>query len=102
MQNGIDIFLQSSKYKKHRLALVTNNAAVIEAGQLNRVALLQSGFNLVKLFSPEHGITRTGEDGAPMQHHTDTETGLPVISLYGHQHAPSAVDLEGIDILLFD
>jgi len=32
----------------------------------------------------------------------DAKTGIPVISLYGAKYAPSAEDLSGIDIVVFD
>lgn len=99
---GIDVFLGEERYKKPRLALVTNDAATTSAMELSRVALLKNGFNLTKLFSPEHGISAQGEDGAFQQHMVDNITRLPVISLYGDKLAPSAADLEDIDLVLFD
>lgn len=103
LQYGIDSILQQAHIYKHkRIALVTNNAATTFSGELSRVALLNSGFNLVKLFSPEHGITTAGEDGAYQQNITDSVTGLPVISLYADKTAPSTEDLQNIDLVLFD
>jgi uncharacterized protein YbbC (DUF1343 family) len=100
---GIDHFLQEPKaYEGKRLALVTNDVAVTSSGIKSRVALLQNGFTLVRLFSPEHGLSASGADGAFQQHTTDLETGLPVVSLYGDRLAPSAEDLEDIDLVLFD
>lgn len=103
LKYGIDVFLQQSAvYKNKRFAFVTNNAATTSKGELSRVALLKNGINIVQLFSPEHGITTTGDDGAFQQNATDTVTGLPVISLYGNKLAPAAEDLENIDLVLFD
>lgn len=100
---GIDVLLmQVEKWRSKKLALVTNNAACTEGGTLSRVALQQAGFNLVVLFSPEHGLTAKGADGAAQQGGLDTATGLPVISLYGDHFRPSAEELSGIDIVLFD
>ena len=101
--NGIDVFLQHSEvHRNQRLALVTNNAAITSGGKLNRVALLEEGFNVVRLFSPEHGINRTGGDGVAQVNDLDKLTGLQVTSLYGSRLKPSLRDLEGIDLLLFD
>lgn len=106
MQNvlfGIDVFLQqSTAYKSLQLGLVTNDAAVTANGTLNRVALLQHGFNITKLFSPEHGISRTGADGVAQYNHTDVLTQLPVISLYGNKLAPDIADFSDIDAVVFD
>lgn len=103
LKYGIDVFLQQpNAFKNKRIALVTNNAATTISGELSRVALLKSGFNLVTLFSPEHGITTAGDDGAFQQNITDPVTGLPVISLYADKLAPSKEDLQNIDLVLFD
>ena len=100
---GIDTFcLQSNDYKNIRFALVTNNAATDSSGTLSRVALLQAGFNIVKLFSPEHGLTAKGEDGAYQDNHIDSVTQLPVTSLYGNHLMPTMADLADIDAMLFD
>ncbi len=100
---GIDCLLQQNLYKQQRLALVTNDAALTAgSGLLNRVALQQQGFRLQKLFAPEHGIDTNGEDGVAQPGGTDVLTGLPVISLYGTQLAPSATDLADVDGVLFD
>lgn len=100
---GIDHLLTlSPDWKKQRLALVTNNAATTSDGTASRKALTENGFNLVRLFSPEHGLTATGEDGATQQDSVDGLTGLPVLSLYGDKVHPTAADLADIDIVLFD
>ena len=100
---GIDILLkQAEKYTKKRMALVTNNASLTTQGIATRKALLQNGFILAKLFSPEHGLSATGEDGSFQNDVIDTVTGVPVISLYGNGLAPSQTDLNDIDIVLFD
>lgn len=103
LQYGIDVILQqSAAYKYQRIALVTNNAAITSTAELSRVALLNNGFNITTIFSPEHGITTTGDDGAFQQNITDTVTGLPIISLYGNRLAPTPEDLQNIDLVLFD
>ncbi|WP_371067943.1 exo-beta-N-acetylmuramidase NamZ domain-containing protein, partial [Salmonella enterica] len=103
LQYGINTLLpQAAAYKGQRLALVTNDAALTMDGKPGRVALLQAGFNIVRLFAPEHGMARRGEDGAAQPNGTDALTGLPIISLYGNQLAPTADDLADIDAVLFD
>ena len=100
---GIDALLQQpGKFRNLRLALITNNAATTSTGILSRVALLKSRFNLVKLFSPEHGLTAQGEDGIFQANVTDVATALPVVSLYGDRLKPSAEDLADIDAVIFD
>jgi uncharacterized protein YbbC (DUF1343 family) len=100
---GIDYLLpQKNKFQHLRLALVTNNAATTSNGEFSRVALLEAGFTITKLFSPEHGLTAKGEDGAYQVHSIDSLTQLPIISLYGEHLMPTTEDLADIDMVLFD
>jgi uncharacterized protein YbbC (DUF1343 family) len=100
---GIDTFLEHPITDKNiRWGLLTNDAAFSSDGLLSRVALVKKGFNLVKLFSPEHGITRTGADGTFQNNSIDSHTGLPVISLYGDRLSPTEEDLSDIDRLIVD
>lgn len=85
-----------------RIALVCNNASVTDGGITTRSDLIANGFNLVNLFSPEHGLNTAGDDGAWQDDEIDQLTGLPVISLYGNRLAPAAADLQDIDLVVFD
>ena len=103
LQFGIDIIIkQEPDWKTKRIGFLTNDAAKTNSGILSRKALIAADFNLVKLFSPEHGISASGEDGAKMEDATDPITGLSIISLYGEKYMPNEADVEEIDILLFD
>ena len=103
LQFGIDVVLKNEPdWKQERIAMLTNDAAITKTGIISRLALKNAGFNLIKIFSPEHGIKTIGEDGAYMQDGLDEITGLPVISLYGEKYMPTADDLKDIDIMLFD
>ena len=100
---GIDeIIHQNPAWKTKRIGLVTSDAATTNTGILSRIALVQAGFNIVCLFSPEHGISAKAPDGEAQQNGMDEITGLPIISLYGNKSMPTAQDLENIDIVLFD
>ena len=100
---GIDELLAANPpWKNDCIGMVTNEAATTHDLRASRKALLHAGFNVVKLFSPEHGLDVQGADGHFMQDGTDKLTGLPVVSLYSEKLAPSADDLAGIDVLLFD
>jgi uncharacterized protein YbbC (DUF1343 family) len=103
IQFGIDVLLSSSPSWKHsRIGLVTNHAATTNELNPSRKALLRQGFNIQKLFSPEHGLDVQGADGHEMKDGKDALTGLPIISLYSSKLAPSEEDLADIDIVLFD
>lgn len=101
---GVDVILETEivPWKNQRIAMVTNEAATTRSLIPSRLALQNAGFNLKKLFSPEHGISAKGADGAPMLNGVDELTDLPIISLYGQKLAPTAEDLSDIDIILFD
>ena len=100
---GVDNLLQQNpSWKNKRIALVTNNAATTNHLQPSRLALLQNGFNIVKLFSPEHGLNTKGIDGAFINNSIDELTQLPIISLYSKKLQPSQEDVADIDVLLFD
>ena len=58
--------------------------------------------NLVALFGPEHGIRGDAQAGAKVASASDPLTGLPVYSLYGKTHKPTADMLNDIDIIMID
>ncbi|HOY17140.1 MAG TPA: DUF1343 domain-containing protein [Haliscomenobacter sp.] len=99
---GIDNFLQTPQDKSKRWGLVTNDAVFTSDFISVRQALLDNGFQIVRLFSPEHGLQVVGADGALMAHQTDALTGLPVFSLYGDNLRPPAEVLQDLDGILFD
>lgn len=101
---GVDKILISEMvpWKNQRIGMVTNEGATTQNLVPSRLALQKAGFNLKKLFSPEHGISAKGADGAPMLNGVDELTDLPIISLYGPKLAPTADDLTDIDLILFD
>ena len=83
IQFGIDIVLKNNPdWKTKRIGMLTNDAAKTNTGILSRLALKNEDFQIVKLFSPEHGMDAKGTDGAFMKDGIDEITGLPIISLY--------------------
>ncbi len=100
---GVDLFCLAIKdYQNHRIGLVTNDVATTTFGLKTRVALVEAGFQIVKLFSPEHGLSAAGADGVWVPNQTDELTDLPVISLYGDHLTATAEDLKNIDAVVFD
>lgn len=85
-----------------RLGLVTNDVALTSDLVPARVALRDAGFDLVRLFSPEHGLSAQGRDGSYQGDAVDELTGLPVTSLYGDRLAPDAGSLAGLDAVVVD
>lgn len=100
---GIDVVVaEKPAWSDLRIALLTNEAATTSGFVPSRRALLDSGFKLTRLFSPEHGLQSVGADGHAMPDGVDPLTGLPVVSLYGDRLAPGADDLADIDLVLVD
>ena len=84
-----------------KVAVVANHASLI--GQTHLVDSLQNlGVKLVKIFSPEHGFRGKADAGEKIDNNVDRKTQLPVISLYGNHKKPTAKDLSGIEIIVFD
>lgn len=84
-----------------QVGVIANHTSMVDTVHLVDY-LLQKGINVKKTFAPEHGFRGTASAGEHVKSNTDSRTGLPIISLYGNKKKPSAADLEGIDILVFD
>jgi uncharacterized protein YbbC (DUF1343 family) len=87
--------------KGKNVALVINQTSRI--GNRSLADTLQAaGINIKVIFAPEHGFRGKADAGALVDNTTDTKTGIPVISLYGKKLKPSAEDLSGINVVVFD
>ncbi|MDH6602866.1 uncharacterized protein YbbC (DUF1343 family) [Myroides gitamensis] len=64
--------------------------------------LIQNKIKVTKIYAPEHGFRGTADAGELIKDGKDTQTGLPIISLYGNSKKPSKEQLAGIDVLVFD
>jgi uncharacterized protein YbbC (DUF1343 family) len=88
-----------------RVGLVTNPSGVDSMGR-SAIGILyhgqSSGFKLVKLFGPEHGIDGQTGAGKSVSNGRDRMTGCPVCSLYGDTRRPTPQMLAGIDALVYD
>lgn len=84
-----------------RVGLITN-ATGVNSHLQSSVVILKEATNLVALFSPEHGIRGNAVAGAVVDTQIDSQTGLPVYSLYGATKKPSPEMLKDIDVLVFD
>ncbi len=85
---------------KH-IALVVNHSSLAKKGHLVDTLLIH-GIKVQKIFAPEHGFRGKADAGAQVKNSRDTQTGLPIISLYGKHKKPTKADLEGIDLIVFD
>jgi uncharacterized protein YbbC (DUF1343 family) len=89
--------------KAKNIGMVVNQTSVIGTRQTTTVdSLLALGIKIKKIFGPEHGFRGNASNGAVVGDDVDAKTGLPVISLYGKHYKPTAADLNGLDLLVFD
>lgn len=95
-----DFYLPFLSNKK--IGVVTNQTGVL-ADKTHLVDfLLSKNISIQKIFAPEHGFRGTADAGEHIIDGKDTNTGLPIISLYGNNKKPSAEQLQGIDAMVFD
>jgi uncharacterized protein YbbC (DUF1343 family) len=87
--------------KGKNIGLVVNQTSII--GKVHLVdSLIQLGLNVKKIFAPEHGFRGNADAGEKISDSKDAKTGVPIISIYGSKKAPERVDLDGIDVIVFD
>jgi uncharacterized protein YbbC (DUF1343 family) len=102
---GIDVLLEDSSHlvAGKRLGLMTNQAGVDAQGNstVDRLACWPAA-RLLALFAPEHGIRGLAPPGRLVADTVDSATGLPIYSLYGANRAPTAMQLESLDVLVVD
>ena len=87
-----------------RLGLLSNQASTDHRLRHARLLLQQRfGDRLTCLFSPQHGFFSEKQDNmVESGHAVDSETGLPLYSLYGETRRPTPEMFEPIDVLLID
>jgi uncharacterized protein YbbC (DUF1343 family) len=96
---------QIDKYKQliegKTVAIVANQTSMV--GKTHLVdTLLAIGINVKEIFAPEHGFRELADAGESIENSKDLKTGIRIISLYGSHLKPTAEDLSGIDIVMFD
>ena len=89
--------------KGKRIALVVNHTSVVGHAQTHLLdTLLSLKVDVRKVFAPEHGFRGNADAGETVKNGRDTQSGKPILSLYGKNKKPTPAQLEDIDIVLFD
>jgi uncharacterized protein YbbC (DUF1343 family)/CubicO group peptidase (beta-lactamase class C family) len=100
---GLDV-LESEGFRElkgKRVGLITNQTGLDRAGRRNVDLMLASGAQIVKLFSPEHGVT--GTQDAAVESAIDSKTRLPIVSLYQpNQRRLTAAEIRDLDAIVYD
>jgi uncharacterized protein YbbC (DUF1343 family) len=84
-----------------RIALIINQTSFVDNASLLDL-MLTYNIKVVKIFVPEHGFRGKDDAGAHIDNSFDSATHIPVISLYGNHKKPTAEDLDGVDIVVYD
>ena len=89
--------------KGKRVGMVINPTSVIGEEQACLLdTLLSLNINVVKVFAPEHGFRGDADAGETVKDGKDSQTGTPIVSLYGNNKKPTVRQLQDVDIILFD
>jgi len=83
------------------VAVVANQTSMVGPTHLIDT-LLSIGTEIRVIFAPEHGFRNMADAGETIESGRDPDTGISLISLYGSHLKPTAQDLTGIDIVIFD
>lgn len=84
-----------------RIALVANQTSLV--GNIHLLdTLCALGLKPKALFAPEHGFRGKADAGEVVRNGKDIKTGVPIVSLYGKNKKPTAQQLNGIDVVIFD
>jgi uncharacterized protein YbbC (DUF1343 family) len=84
-----------------RVGLITNPTGVNQ-DLVSTIDVLKEKVNLVRLYSPEHGVRGDIQAGEVVENYIDESTSLPVITLYGKNKKPTKEMLDDIDVLAMD
>ena len=106
IRTGLERILQGDgpSLEGLRLGLLSNQASTDHRLRHARLLLQQRfGDRLTCLFSPQHGFFSEKQDNMiESGHAVDSETGLPLYSLYGETRRPTPEMFEEVDVLLID
>ena len=84
-----------------RVGLVSNPTGV-DGSLRSTIDILHAHVNLTALFGPEHGVRGDFSAGDHVGDQVDSQTGIPVYSLYGSNRKPSKESLKNVDVLVYD
>ena len=99
---GLEILLENEMFRRRNIGLITNHTGINYDLECNFHLMLQAGYKISALFSPEHGIYGDHPDGQYVDSSSEGPTGIPVFSLYGATQKPTKKMLKNVDLLLFD
>jgi len=90
------------KLLNKRIAVIANQASVIDEKTHLIDALLANGVTVIKIFTPEHGFLGNHDPGQPVEDEMLKEKAIQIHSLYGSSFRLTAADLVDVDMVVFD
>lgn len=88
--------------KDKRVAIMSNHTGMVGDEHLLDL-LIRNKFNVVAIFSPEHGFRGDADAGEHVRSSVDKKTGVPIRSLYdGKGGKPGAESMKSFDVLIID
>lgn len=88
--------------KNKTIAVVTNQTGLLKDRTHIVDFLVKNNVKIKTIFAPEHGFRGNADAGEHVKSGVDLKTGLPIVSLYGNNKKPTAAQMQGLDVLLFD
>jgi uncharacterized protein YbbC (DUF1343 family) len=101
---GLEV-LESEKggaLKGKKVGLVAHAASVTSEGHHAMDVLKKQGVQVIRIFTPEHGLQGRAAAGQKIEGGKDPRYGVPLVSLYGDKTKPSPEDLKDLDALVYD
>jgi len=105
VKTGLQCLLSAfyADFRSQRCGLIMHPASVTANLETSAEALIKAGFNLDRLFGPQHGARGEKQDNMiESDSYRDPVLDLPVYSLYGDVRKPTPEMLKGLDTLFFD
>jgi len=90
-----------SAIKGKSVGIVANQSTLVDGKHLVDV-LVDSGVEIAKIYSPEHGFRGKADAGEHVSGEVDGKTGISIFSLYGKNKRMKPEHIEGIDVMIFD
>ncbi len=87
--------------REKKVALIANHTSIVNGTHLVDT-LIDRGINIKIIFTPEHGFKGQEEAGKLINGTKYYKDSIKIVSLYGSNKQPSKVDMQEIDILVFD
>lgn len=89
--------------KGKRIAVMSNHTGMVNEKEHLVDILVKNKFNVVAIFSPEHGFRGNADAGEHVSSSIDEKTGIPIRSLYdGDAGKPSKESMDLFDIMIID